>query len=370
MVIGLNLLYLLPGVVGGTETYARELIRALAARADGDDLVLFVNQESRDEDFLAGGTGRTVVCPVAATSRRARYIWEQTQLPGVSRACGVTVLHSLGYVGPIAAARPHVVTVHDLNFLQGSVRMSWRRRVALGTMTFAAAHIADAVLTMSEFSRREIVRHLRIDGRNVTVTHLAPRSDLRSRAARGGDPVAAPYIVAFSSASPHKNVPQLVAAFARIAGDVPHELRIVGHVPDSRELVQAIEAGGIPDRVRIMGYLSDDDMVATLAGATLLAFPSRYEGFGLPVLDAQSLGVPVACAAASALPEVAGDAALFFDPDDRADMAAALKRGLLDASFRAQLIALGTANAARFTWTATAAATVEAYHAVAARRSE
>lgn len=368
MIIGLNLLYLLPGVVGGTETYARELIRALASRMEGDELVLFVNEECRGEDFLAGGVGRTVVCPVAAVSRRARYAWEQMHLPHVGRRNGVTVLHSLGYVGPIAAGCPHVVTIHDVNFMQRPVRMPWQRRVALGAMSFASAHTADAVVTMSEFSRGEIVRHLRVDRRKITVTHLAARTDLTSRARCGGVRGDVPYIVAFSSGSPHKNIPQLVNAFAQIAGEVPHELRIVGHVPPSSALARAIESTGTyTDRIRVMGYRPEEEMLATLAGAALLAFPSRYEGFGLPIVDAQALGVPVACAAASALPEVAGGAAVLFDPENPADMAAALKRGLSDPELRGRLKELGRTNAARFTWQATAAATADVYRAVAAQ---
>ena len=369
LIIGLNLLYLLPGVVGGTETYARELIAALARIDTANSYVLFLNRECRDELLTQSPRFTHVVCPVAASSRGRRYVWEQTRLPGVARYHGVDVLHSLGYVGPVHTTFAHVVTIHDVNFLHPCVRMRKGRRVTLGSVTFAVAHTADRVITMSQFSRSEIVHRLRVPFGRVQVAHLAPRTQLNGLRGTASPDLSSPYVIAFAGPSPHKNIPRLVEAFARASNSFSHMLHIVGSLPQGDTVNGAVARFGLASRVRLRGYLSDEAMLAELAGASALAFPSLYEGFGLPVVDAQCLGVPVVCSDAGSLPEVAGSGAIVFDPRSIEEMAAALCTVLTDGTVRQRLVASGVENVARFSWDNTAAITLRAYRDAWCHRS-
>lgn len=369
MLVALNLLYLIPGVVGGTETYARSLIQALADEDEDDDYVVFVNREAADLDVTPGANFRRVVCPVVAMQRAQRYAWEQAALPVQLMRLEPDVLHSLGYVGPLATPCPHVVTIHDINFLGHK-----GRRTAVGRRVFrffveGTARGAERIITDSKFSAGEIVTHMNIPEKKVEVIHLAGR-DIPEQPPAGaaGSAIAAgigrPYVLAFSSLSAHKNIPNLISAFARISGSVPHALVLVGHLPEksaAREAMQSADAG----RVVFTGYIPDSEVDSLMRSASLFAFPSLYEGFGLPILDAQLAGVPVACSSAGALPEVAGEGAVIFDPHSIDDMAEALLRCLTDNALRDTLVASGMRNARQFSWNRTARQTLDVYRAVA-----
>ncbi|MGI8546428.1 MAG: glycosyltransferase family 4 protein [Gemmatimonadaceae bacterium] len=372
MRIGINLLYLLPGIVGGTETYARSLLHAFAKTSPDNDYVVFVNREAADIALPEAPNFRRVVCPVNAQRRGARYAWEQTVLPKYVRREAVTLLHSLGYVGPLQPGCAHAVTIHDLNYLSPEVTMKPHKRLVLGRFVESVARRADAVITMSEFSKGEIVARLGLPAENVNVTHLAPgvrcqAADAVTRSDRPADGwrVDGPYIIAFGSLYQHKNIPALVRAFGRIAATVPHRLVIVGHLPEDSSVGEAISNSGVASRITTTGFVSDRDVDALLTGADLLVFPSLYEGFGLPLLDAQAAGVAVAASAAGSLPEIAGNSALLFDPRSDEDIAHALQQCALSAELRARLVRLGHANVAKFSWARTAAETLDVYDSVA-----
>lgn len=371
MRVGLNLLYLLPGIVGGTETYARSLLHALA-KADSDhDYVVFVNREAADLVLPDAPGFRRVICPVNARNRGARYAWEQTILPKYVDREGVVLLHSLGYVGPLRPGCAHAVTIHDLNYLSPDVTMKAHKRLVLGRFVESVARRADAVITMSEFSKGEIVGRLGLPAQSVTVTHLAPSMRCLARdPATPPHPVDArrldgPYIIAFGSLYQHKNIPALVRAFGSIVETIPHRLVIVGHLPEDSSVGEAIARSGAASRISTTGFVSDRQVDDLLSGADLLAFPSLYEGFGLPLLDAQAAGVPVAAAAAGSLPEIAGDGALLFDPRSDDDIARALQRCAQSAELRARLVRSGHANVAKFSWARTAAETLGVYESLA-----
>lgn len=366
MRVALNLLYLIPGVVGGTETYARSLIRALAEEDDENEYVVYVSREAADLDVTPGPNFRRVVCPVIAMRRAERYTWEQAALPIQLMREKPDLVHSLGYVSPLVARCPQVVTVHDVNFLGHKGRRTPLGRGVVRFFVERTVRRADKVITDSEFSRGEIRRLLGVPDAKLRVIHLAGR-DMDS--GLNGDSVpdavrnpGQPYVLAFSSLSAHKNIPRLITAFAQISHLVPHSLVLIGHLPEKSAARDAMQSAG--DRVVFTGYLPDDEVDALMRSASLFAFPSLYEGFGLPVLDAQHAGVPVACSSAGALPEVAGKGAIVFDPLSVDDMAKALRNSLLDLELRERLIDAGFANARRFSWSRTARETIEVYASV------
>ena len=370
MHIAINLLYLLPGIVGGTQIYAEELLGALAALDSANSYTLFVNEESRDLSLPKAPNFRRVICPVHAASRSARYRYEQVIFPRQLQAEGFDVLHSLGYVGPLFTPCKHVVTIHDLNYIAFKGAMSQQKRAALGFFVAGTARRADHIITDSRFSHDQMLAHLKIPPSKITIIHLSdkPRAlpaDMNDNGAILAEyGLRAPYLTAFSSLNMNKNIPRLLEAFAHIAGEFPHQLLLIGHVPPEADLMRQAAQLGVAERIVCTGYAPDAHIPPLIQQASLFVFPSWYEGFGLPVLEAQRLGAPVACSNAASLPEVAGNGALFFDPYDPLDMAQTMRTCLMDAALRRELGAKGLANVKRFAWSRTAQETLRVYERV------
>jgi glycosyltransferase involved in cell wall biosynthesis len=366
MRIGLNLLYLLPGVVGGTETYAAGLLGGLADLQTQDQFVVFVNQESAEWPLPTVPNFLRVVCPLKATSRRQRYLFEQTRLPALAHSHRLDLLHSLGYVTPGLLPCKSIVSILDiLHDYPGS----FARRQLLRLMVSLSAHRSSHILTISTNSQKELVSRLRLDPRKITVTYLAAKTrsvttgvrwvEIQKRLGLGDE-----YLLAFSSLSPSKNIPSLLRALVMLHEETSAtpKLVLVGHTPRSglplRDLVQSL---GLSEQVVFTGYLPDSEVILLLRHATAFVFPSIYEGFGIPVLEAMAEGVPVACSNAASLPEVAGSAALLFDPRKPLEIAASIQALVNSPDLRAELISRGFQNLPRFSWRVTAEQTLAAY---------
>jgi len=364
--IGINLLYLLPGIVGGSQTYAVSTIKAMTALEPEHDYFVFLNEESRDLDLGTAPRLRRIVLPIHAHRRSVRYAWEQTVLPVLAHRLRLDVLHSPGYVGPFFPPCPHVLSVLDLNFIALGNAMSRSKRVLLRFAVGRSVRRASEILTLSESSRRQILAFYKLPDERVTVTHLAGRDVTKDDASRPQDLIIRynlpdKYLVAFSSLSPHKNIPRLVRAFAAIKDSVPHSLVLIGHLPYRLPLHGEIESLGLSDRVIITGFVPDADVLPLIRGADLFVLPSLYEGFGLPILDAQGQSVPVACSTFGSIPEVAGAGAAYFSPTSVDDMSLVLRNVLTNENLRADLVQRGQSNRRRFSWTKTANATLDAY---------
>jgi glycosyltransferase involved in cell wall biosynthesis len=365
VIIGLNLLYLLPGVVGGTETYAAGLLHGLSRTESADHFVVFVNLESADWPLPDDPRFHRVVCPVRAVSRSARYRYEQFRLPAEARAHGVDVLHSLGYVAPLRLQCPSVVTVHDVHHLAHGRLRDWHRRLLLGRIVRRSVRGAAAVIADSRFMRDAIAEAYDMPARSIDVVPLAPNPALNGGAPLpdGGAPApvsGGPYLLAFGGVTPNKNLDGLLRAFAlaRQRHGVRQNLVVVGHLPESLRI-------GDSAGVVATGYLDEARLASVLAKAEALVFPSLYEGFGLPVLEAMAAGVPVICSRVTAIPEVAGEAAVYFDPRDVEDMASKLALVAHDRALREDLAARGRIRAASFSWERAARETRAIYGRVA-----
>lgn len=368
MRIGINLLYLIPGVVGGTETYAAGLLRGLALLNKADDFFIFTNRQSATWPLPDDGHFARISCPVSATRPPLRHALEQALLPAYAARLRLDVLHSLGYVTPLLARCASVVTIPDLNCFALEREMGRVRARILRALIGLSARSARSIITLSEFSKSEISRRLSVSPDRLFVTYLAPRPGQEEHGPRAhpSDQVEVarqrPYMIAFSSRSPHKNIALLVRAFglARERSSVTHDLVIVGNTPigwngafDS--------AGEIPAWVTLTGYLRNDVLDATLQGADALLFPSLYEGFGLPVVEAMAMGVSVLCSNRACLPEVAGGAALLCDASSVDDVSCGISQLALDRGLRSRLREQGLRRARRFSWESTARETLKAY---------
>jgi glycosyltransferase involved in cell wall biosynthesis len=361
--IGINLLYLIPGEIGGTATYARGLLEGIARLERGHEYIVFTNRESQTWQ-IPEGPFRRVVCPVDATNRPARYAFEQVRLPWMLWTSKIDVVHSLGYVAPLFPGRPSVVTIPDLNYRNYKLfGMPLMQRLALRMFVQGAAIRATHILTISEFSRAQLCEHVGVPPAKVSVTYLAADGEW-SNAGRRRERTAgaSQYAVAVGNAGPHKNLRRLVCAYERAREmGLRYRLVLAGHPPPWA-------SAQLPEGVEFTGYLSKGRLVEVVSGASVMIFPSLHEGFGLPVLEAMAAGVPVICSDRTSLPEVAGDAALFFNPESTEDIAERLCEVAFDRSLQEKMRAAGYENGKRFSWDRTAEQTVDVYERVALKR--
>jgi len=366
--VGLNLIFLVPGEQGGMEIYARELLRALAAERPDLRVTAFVNREAR----AAGGEwdefAEVVEVPVLARNRVQWVRGEQQLLPGLAQRAGVDLVHSLASTAPVRGRFRRVVTIHDLLYRVVPDAHFGVLGLGMRVLIPAAAHRSHRVIVDSQSTRADVRRYLHVPERKLDVVELGvgrtpsgpaePAAALRERHDLGNRPV----VLSVSAKRPHKNLMRLLEAVAAIAADKRPVLMVPGYpTPYEAQLRERIEALGLGGDVRLLDWVSDPELEGLYALAGVFVFPSLYEGFGLPVLEAMRRDVPVACSNRGSLPEVAGDAALLFDPQDPRAITAAIERVLGDPSEARRLREAGRVQAARFTWAATARATAASY---------
>lgn len=372
MRIGINLLYLLPGIVGGTETYAAGLLRGLSKIGSAHDFILFVNREAPNWPIPETPNFRRVVCPVSGLNRASRYWFEQVRLPMILQEQSVDLVHSLGYVGPIFGQTRKVVTIHDLNYVDISKTMAFPKRLSLRFVSTLAGARSEAVITVSEFSKRRIHEAFDLPTNKIAVTPLAPGADAdvisseswaRLKEKYG---ILEPYIAAFGGGAVHKNINLLILAFGTLIQKSPHRLVLIGHLPKNFDKDRIDKDIGLRKRIITTGYVPREHVAPLLAHADLFVLPSLYEGFGLPVLEAQQADVAVLCSTAGSLPEVAGKGAMYFDPLDVADLCEKIIYCLSRPEVRQELRQEGKENLRRYSWEKTAAETLAVYERVLA----
>jgi glycosyltransferase involved in cell wall biosynthesis len=290
------------------------------------------------------------------------------------------VIHTT-YAAPFSTSAASVVTVHDVSFLRHPRWFTLRDRMVLNLGVRASVKRAARVLVPSGHARDELCTLLGVPAERVVVTPegvdrcFAPAGD----ASHGGADVdfllrrlgiRRPYVLALGNLQPRKNLARLVDAWAllaRVGADAGHRLVVAGGFRGRKDGAPAHSiSAGIGDRVVFPGYVSDADLKTLYAGASLFVFPSLYEGFGLPVLEAMACGTPVACSRTTSLPEAAGGAAALFDPEDPGDIAAVLGALLAEPELRTGLRERGLRRASSATWRACAELTAAAYEAAAA----
>jgi glycosyltransferase involved in cell wall biosynthesis len=333
----------------GTERYSYELLAALARVDRWNSYTLYTN-------------GLPAALPplgpnFALRSIPLRRLWTHARLGPALAGDRPDLLFVPAHVVPLVHP-PSVVTIHDLGYLSFPAAHTARRRLELHLTTRWSLRAARQVIAISQATKDDLLRHYGADPARVSVVHhglsagFRPAEPPAVAAARARHGLAAPYLLYVGTVQPRKNLQRLIEAFALVAAEYADlSLVIAGR---RGWLTEAIErrAGqlGLASRVRFLGYLPDEDLPALLSGAAAFVFPSLYEGFGMPVLEAMACGAPVLTASDSSLPEVAGDAALLVDPTDVHAIAAGLRQIVGDERLRADLRARGLARAAAFTW--------------------
>ncbi len=369
MRIGINTLFYIPGEVGGSETYLLETFAAMLEQAGEHEFVLFTNREGHAAlapRFGECGSVKFQALDFHASNRYARIVLEQTRLPLAARRWKLDVLWSPGYTAPFVADCPQALSILDMQYKTHPQDLGALARLTTDVLVQTGARRARRLLAISEFSKQEIVRHTRAAAEKVVVTPLAADPAFGEQQERPqAFPHDRPYLLCVANTYPHKNVHALVAAYGEIQGGIPHDLVIVGK-PRLGESDVRLALAGVPqpERVRRVGGLDRAALIALYQHASLFVFPSLYEGFGLPVLEAMLAGTPVLTTRMGSIPEVGGDEADYFDPAEAGDLARRML-GLLKAKDENK-IARARARAMSFSWRRTAELTLEALERAAA----
>jgi glycosyltransferase involved in cell wall biosynthesis len=357
MHVAINALFLDPPM-GGVETYLREICRGLLAQPDAPRLTVLLNPAGHAklarEEWSAGAE---LVCCRRLGRSGLRAVSELAALGAVADRRGADVVHSVAQTGPLAGRARRVVTLHDTVWIthpDGTVtNRIWR------TVVPPVARRAHRVITGSAAAADDLLAHLRLDPARVDVVPHGfgsaadvtptPEGPLREALGLGDGPI----VLNVGQKKPHRNLERLVRAMSAVRETVPSAQLVLPGPPNAaaEEALRALAAAcGLEAAVTVPGFLERADLEGLYAAATAFVLPSLSEGFGLPVLEAMARGLPVGCSASGAPAEVAGEAALLFDPTSVAAIADATVALLTDGRLRERLAAAGRARAAQFTW--------------------
>ncbi len=272
------------------------------------------------------------------------HLWEQLELPRVARARNELIVN-LTSTGPMWH-RPQISTHHDITYVRHPDSFSAKFRALYSFLVPRVIASSDALITVSEFSRGELASHFGVPPTSFEV--IGNGVDERFRPRTEGSRPGLPYFLAVSSPNAHKNFRRMLAAFERFSEQTPDiELLVVGSQKPSFSRQEYNQPG---PRVKFLGRIDDDELIRLYSEALAFVFPSLYEGFGIPPLEAQQCGCPVIAEIAASMPEVLRDSALYFDPYSEIDIAVAMDRIANEPELRAQLKEAGFKNASRFSW--------------------
>ncbi len=321
--IGVNALYLIPGGVGGTEVYLRNLLRAAALVDGANEWTIFTNRETCDLVPAAPNFTESRQ-PVRARNRPWRILWEQTGLPIAAARRGIDVLLNPGFTCPLAAPFPNVTVFHDLQHKRHPEYFRWFDLPPWQFLLWAAAHRSRSLIAVSEATRADLRRYYGVDA-GVIYHGVEPELfDIAERRAPQR------FILCLSTLHPHKNLERLVRARAKL-GRADFRLVIAGmrgfHAAQIEALIAGLDLG---EQVRLAGWVSRAEVLELLRTAWGVVQPSTFEGFGMPVLEAMAAGVPLVCSDIPPFREITRDDVPLFDPLDEAAIERALSR-LLDA---------------------------------------
>jgi len=357
--VGIDCRDLLAGSLNGIGRFVGNLLRAISLEESPPELFLYGNQRTCFD--IADVWGAPLRPHTRRKAEAAAWWWDRVTLPRMARRDKLDVFLSPYFKAPGIHSCPVVITIHDLLFLRMPPEISGRSAIycrAFRTLAAGFARRAAAILTVSEHSQRDIVELLRVPKKKTHVVgncvgpgYRVIDDEARIAAAKQACGIEGGYVLHVGNFGPHKNVGGLLRTYAALGGELRGRFRLVLAGRHDKWTPKAAEAAGrlgIEGRMSLPGHVAEEHLPALYAGAAAFATLSRWEGFGLPALEAMACGTPVMSSDRTALPEVVGDAALLVDPDDDGACAAGLTKILTDDELRARLSARGPARAKRF----------------------
>lgn len=348
--IGVNALYLIPGGVGGTEVYLRNLLGELTKSED--DFFIITNRETLDLAPTRANV-RELRQRVPAVVRPARILWEQTAVPLLAARYRFDVLLNPGFTAPVICPCPRVTVFHDLQHRRHPEHFRWFDLPFWNLLLYASARRSSRLIAVSEATRHDLVRYYQRDAQVIPHGVEQPIFDIADHR------VPENLLLCVSTLHPHKGIGDLLGAFAEFRATHP-QFRLVlagmrGFAADAIE--ERIQALGLTAAVELTGWITRERLYDLYRRAWAFVYPSHFEGFGMPVSEALAAGLPVTCSDIEPLRSLAGDGALLFTPGDQRSISEALGRIVDDEALRARLVAAGRRRAAGFTWPAAADAT-------------
>lgn len=374
MRIGIDATALPPRPVGAGN-YIIRLVRTLASLETEHEFVVFA-QESGAALLDIQERDCFHLVPLPDQSPGRRLVWEQAAFPGLVRRERIDLLHSLHYTRPLRLSCASVVTFHDMTFfLYPQLHTRAKRLFFPLAIRYSARH-ADALISVSESTRQDAIHLAGVEPGKIFTVPLgvsedfhpisdpAARNKIRERYHLPED-----FILYVGLVEPRKNLPLLIRSYkALVEGGISLPLAIVGRFGWMyQEVLDLVNILGIKEVVQFAGYIPQEDLPIVYNLASLFVYPSLYEGFGLPVLEAMACGVPVIATSVSSLPEVAGEAGLLVPPGDETALTQAMQAVLTDPDVRQRLTEKGPQRASQFTWKRTALSTLKVYGHVLAR---
>lgn len=362
----------------GISHYIRQLTTHLLNHDGENTYTLFTNHLLPTWQERTRQTPRVVTSRLPTAHPVPRILWEQTALAWHTGRGKLDVLHCPLNVIPLAAACPTVLTIHDLTFLRYPRLFPRLKQRYLQFFTRLSAQHANAVVTDSASTRNDVVETLGVPKARVHVVYPAadpefhPRSTEEIEAFRAAKGLPGAYVLYVGTLEPRKNVDVLIRAFSRAVCQegLPHSLVLVGAKGwMTRAIQQAIAETEIGDRLLLPGYVPREELPLWYGGADLLAYPSSYEGFGYPALEAMACGTPVIASNTSSLPEIVQDAGLLVPPRAEQELAAAITRILSDTALAERLREQGLKQAANFSWSDSVQVCLHLYAAIGAKTS-
>jgi glycosyltransferase involved in cell wall biosynthesis len=359
----------MPALLGGAGNYILRLVQGMN-RLPGDHRIV-VFAKPRDVERLGPWSPHVEPIVVDVRSRPARLVWEQIGLPAALRRHDVDVLHSPHYTLPVLGGRARrLVTFHDMIFFLFPQYHLRTKVLFFQAMIRAAARVADRIAVDSDSTGRDACRILGLDPSRVTTIRLAPDEDYRPvddadilRAVETRHGLRHPLILTVCTLEPRKNLPAAVRALARLrSAGIDAQLAVVGAKGwGFGPIFDEVRRLGVDEHVRFLGYAPREDLPALYSACDVFIYPSLYEGFGLPPLEAMACGAAVVVSNTSSLPEVVGDGGVQYDPEDEAALARAIADLIERPDERHAWRARALARAATFSWDATVRSTYDLY---------
>ena len=348
MRIGVNALYLLPGGVGGTEIYLRELLKALAAIDTENQYFVFHNRETGPDLVPTQGNFHSQPQAVSASVRPARILWEQLVIPFEAAKLRLDVLFNPGFTAPLLSPCPCVTTFHDLQHKRHPEYFRWFDMPFWNVLLWGAARKSARIVSVSQATTADFVRYYGAGSKVRTIPSGTSEEFFTLKR-----DLVEPYVLCVSTLHPHKNLERLVRVFAAKPRD--YRLVLAGMRGfRARQVEELIASLGASGRIRVTGWIPREELLTLYSRALAFIYPSTFEGFGMPPLEAMAAGIPTACSNIAPLLETTGEAALHFDPLNDQALDEALGRIVSDQELRERLAKDGPEQARKFSWDSSA----------------